>query len=202
MPRPQFQQPRGQRAPYTPFQTNLYAVLPLKNTFANPMLLAYEQQQPLPQQSNCSSSNVHAVESAGRDPPQVLAAGKLNGVQIEHALIDSGSSFSIIALPTLSAIPEHPSVEQFMHRRLNIVVVGGSSARVLGYVDVSIVISDVEVRHPFIVMVELTYPLLIWTDVLRPHRANFELGIPEVVQLKLDRCQCASRNACQMIRLA
>ena len=42
-------------------------------------------------------------------------------------------------------------------------------------------------RHPLIVVDELAYPLLIGTDVLRPHRANFELGAPDVVQLKLDR---------------
>ena len=188
IPRPQFQQPRGQRAPYTPPHTNLYAVPPLLGTFANPLPLAYEQQQPPPQQSNRSSSNVHAVESVVRDAPQALAAVKLNGVHIEGALIDSRSSFSLIASSTLSALPERPSVEQFMHRPLNIVGVGGSSARVLGYVDVWVVISDVEVRHPLIVVDELAYPLLIGTDVLRPHRANFELGIPDVVQLKLARC--------------
>ena len=73
-----------------------------------------------------------------------------------------------------------------MHRPSNIVGVGGSSARVLGYVDVS-VISDVEVRHPLIVVNELAYLLLISTDVIRLHRANIELGAPDVVRLKLDR---------------
>ena len=75
-----------------------------------------------------------------------------------------------------------------MHRPRNIVGVGGSSARVLGYVDVSVVISDVEVRHPLIVVDELAYPHIIGTNVLRPHRANNELGAPDVVLLKLDRC--------------
>ena len=95
----------------------------------------------------------------------------------------TGLSFSLIASSTLSALPERPSVEQFMHRPPNIVGVGGSFARVLGYVDVSVVISDVEVRYPLIVVHELAYPLLIGTDVLRPHRANFELGAPDVVRL-------------------
>ena len=75
-----------------------------------------------------------------------------------------------------------------MHRPPNIVGVGGSSARVLGYVDVAVVISDVEVRHPLIVVDELAYPLLIGTDVVRPHRAIFKLSAPDVVRLKLDRC--------------
>ena len=75
-----------------------------------------------------------------------------------------------------------------MHRPPNNVGVGGSSARVLGYVDVAVFISDVEVRHPLIVVDTLAYPLLIGTDVLRPHRAIYVLGAPEVVRLKLDRC--------------
>ena len=54
-------------------------------TFADPLPLTYENQQLSPQQSNRSSRNVHAVESAGRDAPQVLAAVKLKGVQIEGA---------------------------------------------------------------------------------------------------------------------
>ena len=97
-------------------------------TFANPFPLTYEKQQLSPQLSNRSSSNVHAVESAGRDAPQALVTVKLNGVHIEGALIDSGLSFSIIASSTLSALPERPSVEQFMHRLSNIIGVGCSSA--------------------------------------------------------------------------
>ena len=187
-PRSQFQLPRGQRAPYTPSQTNLYPAPTLMCAVANPMPLTYEPQQLPPKQSNRSSSNVYAIESAGRDAPQVIAAVKLNGVLIEGALVDSGSSFSLIASSTLSALLERPSVEQFMHRPPNIVGVGNSSAKVLGYVDVTVVVSDIVVRHPLIVVDELAYPLLIGTNVLRPHRAIFELGAPDVVRLKLDRC--------------
>ena len=46
MPCPQFQQPRGQRAPYTPSQTYLYAAPLLMGAVANPMPLTYEPQQP------------------------------------------------------------------------------------------------------------------------------------------------------------
>ena len=69
--------------------------------FANPMPLTSEHQQPPPYHSNRWSSNVYAIKSAGRDAPQVLAAVKLDGVRIEGALIDSGSSFSLIASSTL-----------------------------------------------------------------------------------------------------
>ena len=188
MPRLQFQQPRGQRAPSTPSQSNLYDVPSLMDTFAYPTPLAYEQQEPPPLQLNRSSSIVYAVESAGRDAPQVLAVVKLNGVQIDGALIDSGSSFSLIASLTLAALPKRLSVEKFMHKPPTIVGVSCSFARQLGYVDVLVVISDVKVRHPLIMVDNLEYPLLIGTDVLRPYRADFELGAPDVVQLKLDQC--------------
>ena len=75
-----------------------------------------------------------------------------------------------------------------MHRPPTIVGVGFSSARVLGYVDVLVVISDVEVMHPLIVLDELAYPLLIKTDVLRSNRAIYKLGAPDLVRLKLDWC--------------
>ena len=158
------------------------------STFANFLPLAYEQQEPRAQQLNRSSSNVHAVESAVSDAPQVLAAVKINGVQIDGALIDSGMSFSLIASLTLAALPERPLVKQFMHRPPNIVGVGGLSARVRNYVQVSVVILYVEVRHPLIVVDELAYLVVIWADVLMHHRANFELGAPDVVQQKLDQC--------------
>ena len=128
-PRPQFQQPRGQRAPFTSLQANSYAAPPRMDTFANHLPLMYKQQQPPPQQTNRLSSNVHAVESEGHDAPQAFAAVKLNGILIEGALIDSGSAFSIIASSTLSALPERPSVEHFMHRPPNIFGVGGSSEK-------------------------------------------------------------------------
>ena len=76
-----------------------------------------------------------------------------------------------------------------MHRIPNIVGGYGSYTRVLGYVDDSFVIFDVEVRHSIIVVDELAYPLLIGTDVFRPHRAIFELAATDVVRLMLDRCR-------------
>ena len=132
MPLTQFQQPRWQREPYSPSQTYLYAATSLMGAVVNPMPLTYEPLQPPPQHSNRSSNNFYVVKFTGSDAPQVLAAVKLNGVHIEGGLIDSGSSFLLIASSTLSALPERTSVEQFMHRPPNIVGVGGSSAKVLG----------------------------------------------------------------------
>ena len=101
---------RAARAPYTPSQTNSYASPPLMNTCANPLPLMYEQQQPPSQQSSRSSSNVHAVKSAGRDAPQMRTSVKLNGALIEGALVDSGSSLSLVTTTTLSKLPKRTSI--------------------------------------------------------------------------------------------
>ena len=81
-----------------------------------------------------------------------------------------------------------------MHRPPNIVGVGGSSARVLGYVEVSVVISDVEIGHLLIVIDKLAYPLLNGTNVLRLHHEIFQLNAFYVVRLKLGRCSVCVEN--------
>ena len=70
----------------------------------------------------------------------------------------------------------------------NIVGVSGFFARVLNYVDIMVVISDVVLRHKLIVVDKLAYQLLIRTDVLRPHRAIFKLGAPDYSSIG---AQCA-----------
>ena len=88
-----------------------------------------------------------------------------------------------ITTTTLSKLPKRSSVEQFLHRPSNIVGVGNASVRVLGYVDATIVIAGVEVRHPLIVVDKLAYPTLIWINVLRPHEAITVTGAFYVVRL-------------------
>lgn len=45
-----------------------------------------------------------------------------------------------------------------------------------GYVDVPVVIADVEIRHLLIVVEKHEYPLLIGMDVVLPHAAILDLG--------------------------
>ena len=153
-----------------------------------PLPLTYEQQQPQSYQSNRSQSNVHAVSSAGLEKPQVFAAVRLNGVLFQRVLIDSGASLSMVSSATLAALPSRPSVEPFVRPPPNIVGIGGASVRALGYVDVSIDISGVEVKHPLTVVDELAFPFLIGTDILRPHEAVFKVSTPDRVCLTIDRC--------------
>ena len=113
---------------------------------------------------------------------------KFYGALIKGALVDSGSSLSLVTTTTLLKLPERTSVEQFVHRPPNIVGVGNASVRVLGYVDVTVDIAGLEVRHPFIVVDELAYLILIGIDVLRPHEAITVTGAADVVLLQLDSC--------------
>ena len=41
---------------------------------------------------------------------------------------------------------------------------------------------------------ELANPLLIGTDVLRPHRSIFKLGVSDLLRLKLDQCSVCVEN--------
>ena len=106
---------------------------------------------------------------------------KDNGALIEGLLVDSDSLLSLVMTTTLSKLQKRTSIEQFLHRRSNIVGVGNASVRVLGYVDTTIDIAGVEVRHPFIVVDKHAYPTLIGMDLLRPHKAITVTGAYYVV---------------------
>ena len=118
----------------------------------------------------------------------MLVPVRLKGVLINGTLIDSGSSFSMISVSTLAALPVSPSVEPFACRAPNIVDIGGSPLYVLNYIDEAVAVADVEVRHPLVGVSDLAFQLLLTSDILKPHRASIKLGNPDVVRLGVDRC--------------
>ena len=76
--------------------------------FPPPLPLTYEgsqlTQQSRQQQSNRSSSTVNAVNSAGRGAPQLFADVTLNGSVVHQTLIDTGATFSMVPMRTLTAL--------------------------------------------------------------------------------------------------
>ena len=118
----------------------------------------------------------------------MLVPVRLNGVLINGTLIDSGSSLSMVSASTFAAFPVPLSVEAFTSGPPYIVDIGGSPLHVLGYIDAAVVVSDVEVRHPLVVVNQLTFPLLLASDILKPHCAIIKLGNPDVVLFQVDRC--------------
>ena len=156
--------------------------------FARPLPLTNDQQQLFQLQSErriyVSGAVLHTVGGA----QQLLVPVRLNGVLISGTLIDSGSSLLMVSASTLAALLVPPSLEPYTSCTPNIVDIGGSPLYLLGYVVAAVAVFDIEVRHRHAVISELAFPLLIGTDVLRPHRAITVVGTPEVVCLQLDRC--------------
>ena len=133
-------------------------------------------------------SSTNAVTSAGKGAPQLFTDAILDGVTIQRALIDTGSTFSMIPESTLRKHPGPPKVQLFSSPPPEIVGVGGSACRVRGYIDVPLGLAGVEVAHPLVVVDELPFPLLVGMDVLRPHAAALSLEEPMLFRLQTRYC--------------
>ena len=67
------------------------------------------------------------------------------------------------------------SIQPFKKHAPDIVGVGGTSAEVKGYVDVPLQLAGVEVAHPLLGVTDLSFPILVGTDILRAHSATMSL---------------------------
>ena len=94
----------------------------------------------------------------------------------------------MVSSSTLAALPVDTSVNSFTSRPPNIIEFGDSPLQVLGYVDAAVVVSDVEVRHPLVVVSELAFQLMIGIDILRPYRTSCGCGTPDFLRFNVDRC--------------
>ena len=73
-----------------------------------------------------------------------------------------------------------PAVQPFTRAAFDVVGVGGASAEIRGYVDAPVELSGTTVHHPLLFVEGLALPLLIGTDVFRPHWAlvTLEKSVP------------------------
>ena len=94
----------------------------------------------------------------------------------------------MVSASTLAALPVPLLVEAFTSGPPYIVYIGGSSLHVLGYIDAAVVVTDVEIRHPLVVVNKLAFPLLLASDILKTHCAIIKLGNPDIVRFQVDRC--------------
>ena len=187
-PRPEFTQPRGLQPPNEAPSLDFHGVASLASTPTQPLPLTENKQQPLQHQSERRTYVSGAVLPSEGGAQQLLVPVRLNGVLINGTLIDSGSSLSMVSASTLAALPVPLLVEAFMSGPPYIVDIGGSPLHVLGYIDAAVVVSDVEVRHPLVVISELGFPLLLASDILNPHRAIIKLGPADEMCFQVDRC--------------
>ena len=90
--------------------------------------------------------------------------------------MDTGSAFSMLSSSLYDRLPDRPPVQSLRNSAPNIVGVGGASAEVKGYINVPLQIAGIKVAHPLLVVANNSFPILIGTDILRPHAASMSLG--------------------------
>ena len=140
-------------------------------------------------QQSDKSKSANAVASAGVGAPQLFASAEIDGVRIEDALIDTGSAFSMMSSEMYSRLALRPPIHPFEECAPDIIGVGGASAAVRGYVDIPLRLAGIEVAHPLLVVENLSFALLIGTDILRPHAANLSLAGASSLQLRARVCE-------------
>ena len=138
-------------------------------------------------QANAASSS-NAVASAGRGTAQIFTVAVIGGVRIADALVDTGSAFSMLSTAMDSRIPNAPVIQPFTGSAPDIIGVGGATAEIRGYVDAPIEIDGTAVRHPLLVVEGLAFPLLLGTDILRPHDAMLTLDESAPLRLRTRVC--------------
>ena len=121
-------------------------------------------------------------------PRNFFRTRKIDSIRVSDALVDTGSSFSMMSAAFYEKLPSRPRIYSFENAAPDIVGVGGASAAVKGYIDVPLRVADVEIAHPLLVVENLSFSLLIGMDILDPHAANFSLGGTREVQFKARVC--------------
>ena len=93
-----------------------------------------------------------------------------------------------------SRLPSAPAIQPFSKFAPDVIGVGGASAEIRGYVDALVELAGTDVYHP--VVEGLAFPLLIGTDILRPHGAMLTLDESAPLRLRTRVC-----DVCQEQRI-
>ena len=81
-------------------------------------------------------------------------------------------------------LPSKPPIQPFKNPAPDIVGVCVSSAKVKEYGNVPLQLTGVKVAHPLLVVTNLSFPIIVGTDILRTHSATMSLG--DAVPLRLN----------------
>ena len=128
------------------------------------------------------------MSSAVTGVSQLFSDAVIDGVLIRDALVETGSAYSMVISAHYDRLPTRPAINSFKNSAPDIVGIGGASAKVVGYVEVPLLIAGFEVAHPLLVVSELPFAMLIGMDVLRPHAASFSVCDSTPLQLRNSVC--------------
>ena len=95
----------------------------------------------------------------------------------------------MIPMRTLHSMNNLPPIETFISSPPRIVGVGGASVTVRGYIDAPLLIARTQVRHPVIVVKDLSFSLLLEMDILGPHDAKLGVGASSTIRLDVKQCR-------------
>ena len=96
----------------------------------------------------------------------MFASAAIAGVCIADALIDTGSTFSVLSSVMYARLLDAPVFQPFTRAAPDVIGVEGASAEIRGYVDAPVEIAGITVHHPLLVVESLAFSLLIGTDIL------------------------------------
>ena len=138
--------------------------------------------------ADANSYTSGAVASLCMSAGQLVAEAVINGVRVVDALVDTGSTLSMLSDAIYTRLPDAPAIQPFLRAVPEVVGVIDAHAVIRGYVDVPVEVEGVAVRHPLLVVEGLAFPLIIGTDILRAQRAVLTLDESIPVQLRVRVC--------------
>ena len=91
-------------------------------------------------------------------------------MHVRDAQVDTGSAFLTLSAFLCKKLLSKPQVLSFGNVAPDIVRVSGVSAKVKGYVVVTLELAGIEVSHTLLVVSNLPYPVLVGTYILQSHQ--------------------------------
>ena len=92
------------------------------------------------------------MSSANTGAPQLFQKAVIGKMLIRDALVDINSAISMVSSALYNRLPLRPSINSFKNLAPDIVGVGNASAKVRGYIDVTLQIAGIEIAHPLLVV--------------------------------------------------
>ena len=109
----------------------------------------------------------------------IFASGKINEVEANFILIDSGSTSSLISAKLWEACRR--TNDKLVKVAGRIVAANNAALRIAGLTHITVKIAGLEVRHPVLVAVDLGHHCILGIDFLRQHKCDLLITIGQLV---------------------
>ena len=100
----------------------------------------------------------------------------------------------MVSAATYDRLERKPPIQPFVGSAPDIIGVGRARPEVKGYVDVPLRLSDVDVVYLLLIVSNLAFPLLVGTDILRPHAATLSIEKNSTIRFKYSSCEVCTEK--------